>query len=233
MDDNKENHESEFNGTVFHEGFKFHRKYIGKKVATYWCCNNREKSSACKAKIKVYKKGKVTISQGDHHISCHYKQAETRKALGFIQPPDPEDDDFESPPDLTAMMLKRAEEIALNDISMPSKKVHFQVLREAQLKHKVFKAASDHKIINKVRNARTNLNGNDVFRTTEMDTMAKVKILIYFFYILILLSQMSTMGNWNELLVSGILLYFEPSEDAKECSSTVRLNSYQNHFINV
>ena len=120
-------------------------------------------------------KGKVTVSQGDHHISCYYKKADTRKALGFIQPPDPEDDDFESLPDLTEMMLKRAEEIALNDISMPPKKVHFQVLTEAQLKYKVFKGASDRKIINKVRNARTNLNSNDVFRTIEMDTMAKAK----------------------------------------------------------
>ena len=148
MDINKEKQDTRFNSTVFYKGFKFHWKYNGKKVATYWCCNNREKRNDCRAKIKVNKKGKVIDTQGDHHISCYYKQADTRKALGFIQPPDPEDDDFKTPPDLTEMMLKRAEEIALNDISMPPKKVHFQVLREAQLKYKVFKGASDQKITN-------------------------------------------------------------------------------------
>ena len=44
---------------------------------------------------------------------------------------------------------------------------------------------------------------------------------------------MSTMGNWNGLSVLGILLCFEHFEDAKECSLMVRLNLYQNHFINV
>ena len=130
--DNKENVAPDFNGTIYHEGFKFHRKYVGKKVATYWCCHNREKSSDCKIKIKINKSGKVVSSEGEHHVSCYYKQQETRKALGYIQPSEPEDQDFENPPDMTAFMLKRAEEIALEDISMPPKKVHIKVLQEVQ-----------------------------------------------------------------------------------------------------
>ena len=80
-------------------------------------------------------------------------------------------------------MLKRAQEIALEDISMPPKKVHLKVLQEVKLQHKLFKGVSDQKIMNKVRNTRTNLNGNDVFRTIEMDILLrKLKILTFFFY---------------------------------------------------
>ena len=182
MDNNKENDSTAFDGTIYHEGFKFHRKYVGKKSATYWCCHNRFKSSECLAKIKINQMGKVITSEGDHHLSCFYKQSETRKALGYIQPPDPQDEDFETPPNMTDFMLKRAQEIALEDISMPPEKVHLKVLQEVQLKHKLFKGASDQKIMNKVRNTRTNLNGNDVFRTIEMDTVAKVKNSNLFFY---------------------------------------------------
>ena len=116
---------------------------------------------------------------------------------------------------------------------MPPKKVHFQVLREAQLKYNVFKSALDQKIINKVQNARSNLNGNDFFRTIEMDTMAKVKNSNLFFYTLILLFQISMMENWSALSVSGILNCSEHFKDIKGCSSMVCLNSYQDHFINV
>ena len=175
MDNNKENENAGFNGTIYHEGFKFHRKYIGKKIATYWCCQNLEKNSKYQVKIKIDKKGKVIKTIGEHHVSCYHKQSDTRKALGFLQPTDPQDNDFECAPDLTEMMLQRAEEIALNDISLPPKKVHMLVLQEVQLKHKVFKGASNQKIMNRVRNSRSNLNGNDVFRTIENDTISRVK----------------------------------------------------------
>ena len=122
--DNKESVGVGCNGTIYHEGFKFHHKYVSKKVATYWCCHNWEKTSDCqiKIKIKIDKNGKVVSSQGQHHVSCYYKQQDTRKALGYLNPSEPEDKDFENPPDMTAFMLKRAEEIALEDISMPPKK---------------------------------------------------------------------------------------------------------------
>ena len=175
MGNNKENNCTAFNGTIYHEGFKFHRKYVGKKIATYWCCHNCFKSSDCSAKIKINQNGKVVTSQCDHHLSCFYKQSDTRKALGYIQPPDPQDNDFETPPNMTDFMLKRAQEIALEDISMQPKKVYPQVLQEVQLKHKLFKGASDQKIMNEVRNTHMNLNGNDVFRTIKMDTVAKVR----------------------------------------------------------
>ena len=73
MDNNKENENTAFNGTIYHEGFKFHRKYVGKKIATYWCCHNRVKISNCTAKIKINKNGKVVTTHGDHHMSCFYK----------------------------------------------------------------------------------------------------------------------------------------------------------------
>ena len=233
MDANKENEPSGFNGTIYHEGFKFHRKYIGKKIATYWCCHNREKNSDCKAKIQINKKGNVIKTIGDHHVSCYYKKADTRKALCYLDPKVPKDDDFECAPDLTHMMLNRAEEIALEDISLPPKKVHQQVLRGVQLKHKVFKGASDQKIMNRVRNSRSNLNGNDVFRTIEMDTISRVKNSNLFF-----LQFNSTFpneydGKLERILGLETLHCSEFSEVARGCLSMVPSSLYQNHFINV
>ena len=122
MDNNKENESTAFNGTIYHECFKFHRKYVRKKIASYWCCHNHVKSNDCTAKIKINQNGKVVTTQGDYHVSWFFKQSDTRKALGYIQLPDPQDDDFKTPPDMTEFMLKRAEEIALEDISMQPKK---------------------------------------------------------------------------------------------------------------
>ena len=85
-------------------------------------------------------------TEGDHHVSCFYKQSDSWKVLGYIQPPDPQDDDLETPHDMTEFMLKRAKEIVLEDISIQPKTVHLKVLQEVQLKHKVFKGASDQKI---------------------------------------------------------------------------------------
>ena len=54
------------------------------------------------------KNGKVITTQGDHHVSCYYEQSDTKKALGYHQQPEPQDDNFKSPPDITVFMLKRA-----------------------------------------------------------------------------------------------------------------------------
>ena len=48
-----------YNGSIFHEGFKFHRKYIGKKTCSYLCANNRNKESVCTAKIKLSDLGEL------------------------------------------------------------------------------------------------------------------------------------------------------------------------------
>ena len=55
--------------------------------------------------------------------------------MGFIA----EDEDENSPPDLTQVMLKRAEEIALKNLSMPPIKIHLQVLKEMEMKYSIFK----------------------------------------------------------------------------------------------
>ena len=74
-----------YNGSVHHEGFKFHRKYKGKKCCTYWCANNRSKDSLCSAKIKVNPLGKVIEVIGEHNSSCFIKQEMTRYALGYVR----------------------------------------------------------------------------------------------------------------------------------------------------
>ena len=92
-------------------------------------------------------------------------------------------------------MLERAEEIALKNLSMPPKIIHLQVLQEMEMKYSIFKGASNTKIILRIKNSRSKLNGNDIYRTIEMENLAKVKNSNLFFYILILISPMSTMGN--------------------------------------
>ena len=98
--------------------------------------------------------------------------------MGFIK----DDDKENSPPDLTQVMLERAEEIALKNLSMQPKKIHLQVLQEMEMKYTIFKGASNTKIISRIKNSRSKLNGNDIYRTIEMDNLAKVKNSNLFFY---------------------------------------------------
>jgi len=163
--------QTNYNGSVHHEGFKFHRKYKGKKCCTYWCANNRSKDSLCTAKIKVNSLGKVIEVIGEHNSSCYIKQEMTQYALGYVKI----NEDQRSPPDMTEAMLQRAEEIALKNLSMAPKKVHLIVLKEMEQKYKIFKGATNIKIISRVKNCRTKLNGNDVYRTIEMESLSKIK----------------------------------------------------------
>ena len=79
------------------------------------------------------------------------------------------------PPDLTQKMLQMAEDIAIQNMSMPPKKIHLQVLKDMEMKHNVFRSASNTKIINRIKNARTRMNGNDIFRTIESENLSKMK----------------------------------------------------------
>ena len=119
------------------------------------------------------------------------KQAIYRKAMGFIA----EDEDENSPPDSTQVMLERAKEIALKNLSMQPKKIHLQILQEMEMKYSIFKGVSNTKIISRIKNSRSKSNGNDIYRTIEMENLAKVKNSNLFFYILISLSPMNMMEN--------------------------------------
>lgn len=159
-----------YNGSIFHEGFKFHRKYVGKNSSTYWCAHNRNRDSDCQAKIKMSSLGKTELI-GNHHISCFKKNEFTRKAMGFHDTFETED----SVPDLTEKMLERAEELALENISEKPKNIYIKVLRETQERYETFKGASNSKMLNRIKNSRTKQNGNDVFRTIEMTNLSKMK----------------------------------------------------------
>ena len=113
---------SKYNGSIHHNGFKFHRKYIGKSSCTYWRANNCSKESLCTAKIKICPKGNVIKTFGNHDKSCYIKQDSTHKAMGFINETDKEN----GPPDLTQKMLQMAEDIALQNMSMPPKKFTYR-----------------------------------------------------------------------------------------------------------
>ena len=163
--------ENRYNGSMFHNGFRFHRKYVGKKSCTFWCAHNRSRDSPCTYKIKVNNLGVIVDQSGKHHDTCIAKAETSRSALGFTEDLDQQDLTI----NVTERMLNRAEELALKHLSMPPKKIHLQVLQEIKEKHNVFRGATNHKIINRIKNARSKLNGNDMYRTVEMDHLARIK----------------------------------------------------------
>ena len=64
--------------------------------------------------------------KGKHDEKCFLKQEIYCKAMGLIA----EDEDENSPPDLTQVMLKRAEEIVLKNLSMQPKKIIFKSFKK-------------------------------------------------------------------------------------------------------
>ena len=218
---------SQYNGSIHHDGFKFHREYIGKSPCTYWCANNHSKESLCKAKIKICPKGNVMKTFGNHNKSCYIKQESTRKAMGFVNETDKEN----CPPDLTQKMLKMAEHIALQNMSMPPKKIHLQVLQDMEMKYNVFRGASNTKIINRIKNTRKRMNGHDIFRTIESENLSKMKNSNLFFYNLISRCLMSTTGNLKGFLGLAILPYFVVLVGTEGSSLTEHSRLFRNHFI--
>ena len=56
MDSNKENENDGFNGTIYHEGFKFHRKYVGKKLRLIGVATIAKKVVNVKLNTRLIKK---------------------------------------------------------------------------------------------------------------------------------------------------------------------------------
>ena len=169
--DNKEN-SSSLGCSTYYEGFKYHRKYVGKKFASFWCCNNRSTNSACSAKLKKNFSGTIFDVTGKHSDSCYAKAEESRVALGIVDL-NVDNENVKKSKNLTHFMLKRAEEIALENLAMRPKQVFLKVLEEAKVDNYSFNGATNLQIINRVKNCRAKINGNDVFRTIEMDNVAK------------------------------------------------------------
>ena len=118
-----------YNGSVHHEGFKFHWKYVEKISCTYWRAIKRCSDSPCTAKIKINSLGKVIKLKGKHDQKMFLKQENYHKVMGFIE----EDENENSPPDLSQVMLERAEEIILKNLSIQPKKIHLQVPQEMEM----------------------------------------------------------------------------------------------------
>ena len=65
MDNNKENENAGFNGTIYHEGFKFHRKYVGKKLRLIGVATIAKKAVNVKLKSKLTKKVRSSKPSGN------------------------------------------------------------------------------------------------------------------------------------------------------------------------
>jgi len=61
------------NQAIFHENFKFTKKYNGQKHYTYWCVFNRSRNDTCTAKLKVNLLGKIISVEGEHSETCQIK----------------------------------------------------------------------------------------------------------------------------------------------------------------
>ena len=159
-------------GTTYYEGFKYHRKYVGKKFVSYWCCNNRSTNSECSAKLKMNSLGTIFDVKGKHAESCYAKAEESRTALGIIDG-NIDENTVKKSKDLTDFMLRRAEEIGLENLSLRPKQVFLKVLEETKIDNYSFNGATNLQIINRVKNSRAKLNGSDIFRTIESEKVGK------------------------------------------------------------
>ena len=166
--------------STYYEGFKFHRKYVGKSFISYWCCNNRGGHSECSAKLKMNTCGTIYDVKGSHSEACFAKFEENRSALGIIDI-NVDENKFKKTKDLTDFMLHRAEEICLDNLSLRPKQVFLKVLEDTKTDNYSFNGATNLQIINRVKNCRAKLNGNDVFRTIEMENVAKSSFTKQFF----------------------------------------------------
>ena len=125
-----------------------------------------------------------------------------------------------------------AEDIALQNMSMPPKKIHLQVLQDMEMKYNVFRGASNTKIINRIKNARPRMNGNDIFCTIESENLSKMKNSnLFFFYNLISRFLMSMTGNLKGFLGLAILPYFVVLVGTEGSSLTEHSRLFRNHFI--
>ena len=222
------NDDSTYNGSIFHNGFCFHRKYLGKKSCTFWCAHNHSRDSPCTFKIKIIRLGVIIDQSGKHHETCIMKAEISRSALGFTEDLDQQDLTI----NVTKRLLNRAEELALKNLSMPPKKLYLQVLQEIKEKHTVFKGASIHKNINRIKNARSKLNGSDMYRTIEMDHLSKIKNSNLFFLQFNVIFLMNTTASSKESWDSEIHPFLEHLAVIKGFSLIVRLKFYPNLSIN-
>ena len=122
------NEDSTYNGSIFHNGFRFHRKYVGKKSCTFWCAHNRSRDFPCTFKIKINKLGVIIDQSGEHHETCIMKTETSRLALGFTEDLDQQDLTI----NVTERMLNRAEELALKNLPMPPKKIIYKFYKKSR-----------------------------------------------------------------------------------------------------
>ena len=66
---------------IHHKKFKYHKKWEGKTMITYWCANCKSSKSKCSSKIKVDFFGKVIKEIGCHDVECTVKNLESRRVL--------------------------------------------------------------------------------------------------------------------------------------------------------
>lgn len=74
-------------GPIYHEDFKFTKKYNGVRHYTYWCVFNRSRNDTCTAKLKVDLQGKIINIDGEHSEACHIKNDKKKaKRMMKIRP---------------------------------------------------------------------------------------------------------------------------------------------------
>ena len=123
-------------------------------------------------KLKMNSSGTIFDLKGKHANSCYAKAEEHRTELGIFDF-NVDQNQIKKSKDLTDFMLRGAEEICLDNLSLRPKQVFLKVLEETKVDNYSFNGATNLQIINRGKNSRAKLNGNDIFRTIEMENVAK------------------------------------------------------------
>ena len=102
---------------IHHKRYKYHKKWQGKTMSTYWCAFCKSSKSKCSSKIKVDFFGKVIKEVGSHDVECSLKNKNSRQALQQLQVSKKEDANLDGI-DFSSFMKKRADELAIENLHL-------------------------------------------------------------------------------------------------------------------
>jgi len=158
---------------IHHKKFKYHKKWEGKTMITYWCANCKSSKSKCSSKIKVDFFGKVIKEIGCHDVECTVKNLESRRVLQQLN--ENNANSSLSGIDFTTFMKKKTDEIAMDNLHMKPKDIWDKLTNELNTIQPTWKGLTQYQVNNRVRNIRSKLQGSELVRNIEDAELAKMR----------------------------------------------------------
>ena len=166
---------------IHHKRYKYHKKWQGKTMSTYWCAFCKSSKSKCSSKIKVDFFGKVIKKVGSHDVECSLKNKNSRQALQQLQVSKKEDANLDGI-DFSSFMKKRADELAIENLHLKPMQIWSKVVEELNDLQPTWRGLTQYQVITRIRNIRTKLQGPDLVRNIEDAPLAKMKDSNKFFF---------------------------------------------------